>query len=111
MRLDQRMNNHPSPILIVSLAHWYLVAPIPVVGAPARSPWPTCTLISNACKQVATGGEGVVGNDVLSSSIMVPVIGQAMGYLMVGGRLATPSCSVQDVGPNPFFRGQILPME
>ena len=53
----------------------------------------------------------VVGNDVLSSSLMAPSIGQTIGDLMIGGRLATLSYSLQEVAPNPFSKGQIRPCE
>ena len=53
----------------------------------------------------------VVGNDVLSSSLMAPMIGQTIGDLMIGGRLATLSYSLQEVAPNPFSKGQIRPCE
>ena len=59
----------------------------------------------------------VVGNDVLSSSLMAPMIGQTIGDLMiVGGRhpfpcYATLSYFLQEVAPNPFSKGQIRPCE
>ena len=53
----------------------------------------------------------VVGNDVLSSSLMAPMIGQTIGDLMIGGRLATLSYFLQEVAPNPFSKGQIRPCE
>jgi hypothetical protein len=103
--MNQHTYTHPGSISTASLTCWSRALLTAAMAATALSFRLTCSFCSATDRKQEVGVRAVVGNNVVSSSHILAVIGEDMGYQMVGGRRPALSYSLVEVTSSPFWAG------